>query len=33
MIEKSASIRWEGPGQQGQGQVSTETGALEEAYA
>ena len=29
MIEKTASVHWEGPGKQGQGQISTETGALE----
>jgi lipoyl-dependent peroxiredoxin len=29
MTEKSASVRWEGPGKTGQGQISTETGALE----
>jgi lipoyl-dependent peroxiredoxin len=28
MIEKRASIHWEGAGKTGQGQVSTETGAL-----
>ena len=28
MNEKSASVHWEGPGMKGQGQVSTETGAL-----
>ena len=28
MIEKTASVHWEGPGKQGQGQISTETGAL-----
>ena len=28
MIEKFASVHWEGPGKQGQGQISTETGAL-----
>ncbi|HSW06919.1 OsmC family protein [Aquabacterium sp.] len=28
MAEKSASVHWEGPGKQGQGQISTETGAL-----
>lgn len=28
MTEKSASVHWEGPGKTGQGQVSTETGAL-----
>jgi osmotically inducible protein OsmC len=29
MIEKSASVHWEGPGKQGQGQISTDTGALQ----
>lgn len=29
MIEKTASVHWEGPGQKGQGQISTETGALQ----
>jgi len=29
MIDKSASVHWEGPGKKGQGQISTETGALE----
>jgi osmotically inducible protein OsmC len=29
MIEKSASVHWEGPGKKGQGQISTETRALE----
>lgn len=28
MIEKKASVRWEGAGKTGRGQVSTETGAL-----
>lgn len=28
MTEKNASVHWEGPGKQGQGQISTETGAL-----
>ena len=28
MTEKSASVHWEGPGKKGQGQISTETGAL-----
>jgi len=28
MNEKSASVHWEGPGKQGQGLISTETGAL-----
>ena len=30
MIEKKASIHWEGAGKTGQGQVSTETGALQD---
>ena len=30
MIEKSASVHWEGSGKKGQGQISTETGALKE---
>ena len=30
MIEKSASVHWEGPGKKGQGQISTETGALKD---
>ncbi len=30
MIEKKASIHWEGPGKTGKGQVSTETGALKD---
>lgn len=29
MIEKSATVHWEGRGKQGQGQISTDTGALE----
>lgn len=29
MSEKTASVHWEGPGREGQGQISTETGALE----
>jgi osmotically inducible protein OsmC len=28
MTEKSASVLWQGPGKTGQGQVSTETGAI-----
>lgn len=28
MIEKSASVHWEGKGKDGQGQISTQTGAL-----
>jgi osmotically inducible protein OsmC len=28
MIEKSASVHWEGPGKKGLGRISTETGAL-----
>lgn len=28
MIDKIANVHWEGPGKQGQGQISTETGAL-----
>jgi osmotically inducible protein OsmC len=28
MNEKTASVHWEGPGKKGQGQISTETGAL-----
>ncbi len=28
MIEKTASVHWEGRGKSGQGQISTETGAL-----
>ncbi|HSV34461.1 MAG TPA: OsmC family protein [Ramlibacter sp.] len=30
MIEKRASVHWEGAGKTGQGQVSTETGALKD---
>jgi osmotically inducible protein OsmC len=30
MIEKKASVHWEGPGKTGKGQVSTETGALKD---
>jgi osmotically inducible protein OsmC len=29
MIEKTATVHWEGPGKKGQGQISTETGALQ----
>jgi osmotically inducible protein OsmC len=29
MIDKTASVHWEGSGKQGQGQISTETGALQ----
>ncbi len=29
MIQKTASVHWEGPGKNGQGQISTETGALD----
>jgi osmotically inducible protein OsmC len=29
MIDKTASVHWEGPGKRGQGQISTETGALQ----
>ena len=29
MIEKNASVHWEGSGKNGQGQISTETGALQ----
>jgi len=29
MTEKTASVHWEGPGKKGQGQISTETAALE----
>lgn len=29
MIEKNASVHWEGRGKEGQGQISTETGALQ----
>ena len=28
MIERTASVHWEGPGKKGVGQISTETGAL-----
>ena len=28
MIEKTASVHWEGSGKEGEGQISTETGAL-----
>jgi lipoyl-dependent peroxiredoxin len=28
MTEKTANVHWEGPGKKGQGQISTETGAL-----
>jgi osmotically inducible protein OsmC len=28
MIEKTASVHWEGPGKMGKGEISTETGAL-----
>lgn len=30
MIEKTASVHWEGQGKTGQGQISTETGALKQ---
>jgi osmotically inducible protein OsmC len=30
MTEKTASVHWEGQGKQGQGQISTETGALKQ---
>jgi osmotically inducible protein OsmC len=30
MIEKTASVHWEGPGKTGQGRISTETGALKD---
>jgi len=30
MIEKKASVHWEGPGRAGRGQVSTETGVLKD---
>lgn len=30
MTEKSASVHWEGQGKQGQGKISTETGALDQ---
>jgi osmotically inducible protein OsmC len=29
MLDKTASVHWEGPGKTGQGQISTETGALD----
>ena len=29
MIEKTASVHWQGPGKNGQGKISTETGAFE----
>lgn len=29
MTENSASVHWEGPGKKGQGQISTDTGALQ----
>ena len=29
MIQKTASVNWDGPGKKGQGLISTETGALE----
>jgi len=29
MIEKTATVHWEGPGRKGKGQINTETGALE----
>ena len=29
MIEKTASVHWEGAGKKGQGQISTQTGALQ----
>lgn len=29
MIEKTASVHWQGPGKKGLGQISTETGALQ----
>ena len=29
MIEKTASVHWEGPGKKGQGQIRTETGVLD----
>lgn len=29
MIEKTASVQWDGPGKKGKGQISTETGAQE----
>lgn len=31
MIEKSASVHWQGSGKTGKGQISTETGALKDA--
>lgn len=30
MAEKTASVHWEGPGKQGQGQISSETAAVAE---
>jgi osmotically inducible protein OsmC len=30
MIEKTASVHWEGPGKKGHGQISTDTGALKD---
>ena len=30
MTEKTANVHWEGPGKQGQGKISTETGALKQ---
>jgi osmotically inducible protein OsmC len=30
MIEKTASVHWEGPGKKGVGEISTETGALKD---
>jgi osmotically inducible protein OsmC len=30
MTEKTASVHWEGQGKQGQGKISTETGALKQ---
>lgn len=30
LIEKTASVHWEGQGKKGQGQISTETGALKQ---
>lgn len=30
MIEKTASVHWEGPGKKGVGKISTETGALKQ---
>lgn len=32
MIEKTASVNWEGRGKQGQGKISTETNALKKYY-